>query len=404
MKFDKIPHQLVLLMIAFWVGFFLGLIFYKGRLQAFYAGLISVATVGTATWGTQSYRRYQNMIIYDELTAELDELEAQESEIYQSLNSANLMRQELETRIENLDKEKVYLLDTIGKLTVERRKLADDVHSLQVKDKYHQDIYASKYQNISYLENQQEELSFKLELLETAIDKKQQQLTKIEKDVGEFEQSQQALSTQKNQLLQQVQELQAYYQQLTQNIEQIQQEKQNLERQFINEKKEIEHFKTIITESKEQQQAYNQILHSLEARKQELEANIQNLQKEQQQLTKLIETQQTELKNWQKPHVRFQFFPQEWQEWIDFCEQLNPLEKQLFQAILKEDSETIKILADQQTTMPQVLIDNLNQKALNQIGDTPFINQENSLIPRIQDEYLSVFQELLVIKFLDTLS
>ena len=63
----------------------------------------------------------------------------------------------------------------------------------------------------------------------------------------------------------------------------------------------------------------------------------------------------------------------------------------------------IKKIADQQATMPQVLIENINQKALKLMKDTPFINNENTLVPRIHDEYSSIFQELLVIKFLDTL-
>jgi chromosome segregation ATPase len=404
MKFDKIPHQLILILITFVVSFILGLIFFQENLQVFYGIIISLISMGMTTWGTNFYRRSQNMLIYDELAEELDYLEAQEAEIYQSIHSANIVRQEMENRLQNLDKEKAYLLEYIGKLNLERRKLADDVHSLQIKEKYHRDIYATKYKEITHLDSQQDQLSFKLELLETTIEKKQQQLDEIDTYLKEFGESQQTLLQQKNKLIQQVQEIQDYYQELSQNVTKIQQNREQLERQFINEKREIEGFKELITQQNQQQQKYNQILRTLEQRKEELELNIKNLEKENQKLSQVIEEKNNEINNFKKPHVRFDFFPKEWQEWIDFTEQLTPQEKEVFKAILKEDAQTIKTICDQNTTMPQVLIENLNQKALQLMGDSPFINNENSLIPRIHDEYLSIFQELLVIKFLDTLS
>ncbi|GEM_PF-5647767 len=403
MKPDKVPHQFILVLIAFGVSFLLGLIFYKNNLQAFYTMLISLPTVSIATWGTNAYRRYQNIIIYDELEQDLDDLEAEEEEIDQYLSSANLMRQEMETRLQNLVKEKAYLLEYISKLNLERRKLAEDIHSLQIKEKYHRDIYSSKHQEIAQLESKNDELSFKLELLEITIEKKQQQLNEIDHSLQDFDQSQQGLLQQKNQLIQQVQEIQVYYQQLTENVEKIQRERQELDRQFMKEKREIANFKTVITEQSQQQEKYNQILQSLETKRNELELNIKQLNLENQRLTKVVEEQQNKVKNFTKPYIRFNFFPQEWQEWINFCEQLNAEEKQVFKAILEENNQVIKTIADQQSTPPQVLIENLNQKALQVMGDQPFIPSENSFIPRIQDQYLSIFQELLVIKFLDTL-
>lgn len=403
MKLNKVPHQFILVLIAFGVSFLLGLIFYKEPLQAFYASLISLITMWIATGGTNAYRRSKNLIIYDELEQDLEDLEAEEEEIDQYLYSANLMRQEIETRIQNLAKEKAYLLECIGKLNLERRKLGEDLHSLQIKEKYHRDIYSSKYQEIAQLERKQEELSFKLELLEITIEKKQQKLDEIENYFQGFDQSQQELLQQKDQLIQEVQKIQVYYQQLTENVEKIQRERQELDRQFINEKKEIANFKTVIAEQNQQQQKYNQILQGLETRRKELELNIKQLQLENQKLTTLVEQQKNEVKNLTKPYIRFNFFPQEWQEWINFCEQLNPEEKQVFKAILEENNQIIKTIADQKLTQPKILIENLNQKALQIMGDQPFINSENSFIPRIQDQYLSIFQELLVIKFLDTL-
>ena len=403
MKFDKLPHQFIIFLIAFWVSFILGLILYKNRLHAFYAGLISVPTIALSTWGTSAYRHYQNIIIYDELAQEIEYLEEQGEAMYDSLYAANVFRQNMETRIKNLDEEKAYLLDSISKLNLERRKLNDEINSLNIKGKHHKDTYSSKNEEVAYLESQYEELSFKLELLEITIEKKQNKLNEIDNYLKEFEESQQVLVNQKNQLTQQVRELDNYYNQLSQNINTIETQRQNLENSFINEKKEIDDFKNIIEKQTKQQKVYNQIVRSLEERKEELESNIETLEAKSKELKEIVDQATQEIQNSQKPHVKFKFFPPEWQEWIEFCEKLTYLDKEVFKAILREDSELIKKIADEQATMPQVLIENLNQQALNLMKDTPFINNENSLVPRIHDEYLSIFQELLVIKFLDTL-
>jgi len=404
MKLDKVPHQVIFLITAFLVSFILGLSFYKDNLFAFYAGLINLFTIAIATVITNIYRHAQNDLVYDQLEQELINLEEQEEEMYNYLIQANSIREEIETRINNLEQEKVYLLDYIGQLNLERRKLADDLHSLKIKEKYHSKIYANKYQEIAQLESQYDQLSFKLELLEITLEKKQQEFNNIEDNLQSFERDQQGLLQQKNQLIQEVQEIQTYYQEMVKKVDEIQQNRQNLEREFINEKREINNFKNVVAEQTQQQEKYNQILKSLEKRKQELDLNLRELELKSKQYSQIIEHQQEEINNYTKPYIRFKFFPEEWHQWINFYEQLNNDEQRIFKAILEENVELIKSIASHSNTSDQVLIENLNQKAFNIIGDRPFVQSEYHLIPKINDKYLSIFEELLVIKFIDTLS
>ncbi len=75
------------------------------------------------------------------------------------------------------------------------------------------------------------------------------------------------------------------------------------------------------------------------------------------------------------------------QEWRDFANVLNADERAAIAAILNRNEAALKALADRQATMPEVLVETLNENALTVLGDTLFITTGASVVPDIHAEY-----------------
>ncbi|MDY7016358.1 MAG: hypothetical protein SVX43_22720, partial [Cyanobacteriota bacterium] len=55
-------------------------------------------------------------------------------------------------------------------------------------------------------------------------------------------------------------------------------------------------------------------------------------------------------------------------------------------------------IADRCTTMPGVLIESLNERALGILGDTLFIGSSDSIIPEFHEEYAQILAQSLQIE------
>jgi len=83
------------------------------------------------------------------------------------------------------------------------------------------------------------------------------------------------------------------------------------------------------------------------------------------------------------------------QEWRDFAKVLNADERAAIAAILARDEAALKHLADCQATMPEVLVETLNENALTVLGDTLFITTGGAVVPEIHAEYAPLLQQAL---------
>lgn len=83
-------------------------------------------------------------------------------------------------------------------------------------------------------------------------------------------------------------------------------------------------------------------------------------------------------------------------EWTYFLESLSEHEIQVLKAILKqvEVNSTIKKIAEQNITMPNLLIDSINELAADAIGE--LIISTSSDIPEIYEEYQQNIQEIII--------
>jgi septal ring factor EnvC (AmiA/AmiB activator) len=83
-------------------------------------------------------------------------------------------------------------------------------------------------------------------------------------------------------------------------------------------------------------------------------------------------------------------------EWAEFREQILDREFLILKAIAEQDnpSTAIKKIAEENLTMPEVLIDSINERAMDTIGDL-IIEPGLSSTPSIREEYLMVVKKII---------
>ena len=384
MSTNKLVNQLLLGSIAFSISFILGLLAQRNLAKALLTGGITVPACYSAATVVNRRRRQQEKQTHYSLSSQIQLLERKETQLYQTLASAADIKQELEASIHALQVERNQLLHRVSELHCQRNKLYRELHTLQQQQQQQQQSFYSQQTQLQQLEKQKLELDQTLHLQTT-------QIRPIETRIR-------SLKTEFDRIETQIKKKQAQQQQLDLSVASLAHQKQHL---FA----EIQELREAQKALEENQHELKFTISSLTHKKQELEDNLvatgQKREQLQQQMTELSETESlSEAPN----HLnKMPFLPKEWLEWLDFYQQLNCEDRDVLKAILAQDETTLKQIADQKATMTEVLIDSLNENAINTLGDTVFVRNSNSIIPDIYEEYSHILLKPKSVYFKDLL-
>lgn len=135
-----------------------------------------------------------------------------------------------------------------------------------------------------------------------------------------------------------------------------------------------------ISQLQRQQQALQQGLISFEEQRKQLEEQLHNLR------VSNLSNQET--------------LPQ---EWLEFRKQLTKSEFLVLRAIAQQanPSQIIKKIAEDEITMPELLIDSINEKAISKIGDLIISPGSISVSPAILSEYAIPVNQLVKSDFIN---
>ncbi|MCL1467664.1 tellurite resistance TerB C-terminal domain-containing protein [Argonema galeatum] len=189
------------------------------------------------------------------------------------------------------------------------------------------------------------------------------------------------LKRQLNQLYVQTAEQQKYKHQLTQELIALGEQKRLLEA-------EMHHWETEVYHLEQQKEELDLSLRSLLSEKHNAEAELQQLQL---QITENNQRSQIEINDDTSAIIP--------DEWTEFIAQLTNSELQVLKAIvyLENPNPEIKKIAESYITMPELLIDGINERAIATIGD--IIIEPGSVSPLIAEaEYLTNIKEILKFK------
>jgi predicted nucleic acid-binding Zn-ribbon protein len=360
-------HSLILSLVTF--GLSSGLTWLLTK-NLFIGIAIGILTVILSTFGAlitiRKYRQYEKSH-RNSLRNQIYQLEAEENQLYQYLYETRRTQEQLEASITALNQECRQLIERVSELHQQRNTLYQETLNLQ-----HQ--------------KEQEEASFH---------RIQNQTKVVEKSKTEIKHSLELTKTQLQKLKTQVDSLQI--------------EAERLQLQIVDRKEQYEKVKEDVTFLEQEKQDQEQAIANLEQ-------DIDNLLQRRSQLNTEIKIQTetpsngviaVDTKNTPR-HLDdiisiSMVLPPEWQEWLQFAQQLTPEDRTIFKAILDQDAVTFKQLADGRATMPQVLVESLNENALKVVGDTLFVTGDNTLIPQVHEEYAHLFLNSIELKFKDLL-
>ncbi|WP_204103522.1 MULTISPECIES: tellurite resistance TerB C-terminal domain-containing protein [Spirulina sp. CCY15215] len=379
---QKLVNQILLGSIAFGVGFGLGWFVHRNLKSASITGAIALTSGYTSAIAAQLHwskyeKRNRNALRY-----QIQSLSEQRQQLYGAISSALATQQEIQASVQALNLERTRLLDRVSELHQQRNALHRE---LQESPEVSPEPETPHY----YRPPARLQPSFKTEAtINRAFFSKTVQLQEMESRLQQLNNELEKLQT----LLLDRQEEREI---LQQQVFQLKEEKKQLERSVEDAQGKLKHLQQI-------QEQFALSLSALEQDKQKLETVLGENRDRLAALQNEIESQQqnkSQPKSSKNGRSSAKFplnFPS---EWLDFTKELNANEKAALKAILEKNEEQLKTIINQQAMMPEVLIEALNEKALNTLGDTLFESNGGVGIPKIHDEYAALITEPIAAQF-----
>lgn len=422
MQSTKLVNRILLSSVAFSVSFGIGLLANRDLKKALLTGVITFPASYVGAVVADKRRITQEKLLRGSLQNQIQALGEEETRLYQSLSTATATRQDIEVSINALQAERSQLLNRVSELHNQKRQLYQELGGFQQqKQQQEAELHSLKTQ-LQQLERQQAQqnqsisartvkiqqtetrlnyLQAELEQLQIQISEKQNQKEQLNQDLATLEHQKQDLGGEIYDLQTQIRVLGQRQEQLNQTLLPLQQQ-QEFEVSITAKQAEFEQLQGRILEHQNQQEALSLDLVTLESQKQQLEVDYHNLQTQIQELEK----QKTLLSSTSTHTLESElseFLPEEWCEWLEFARQLDDDEQIALKAILEQDEAALKKIANEKSTMPQVLIDSLNEGAFGVVGDNLLIGGGSSVIPEFYEEYAPIFLEPFTVYFKDLL-
>ncbi len=374
-----VKNRLLLGSVVFSVSLVLSLIISRDLGTALKTGLITIPATFLGVVAVNLKQRNQQKLILNDLQVEIYKLEKWQMQLNQALRLTSEQKQQTETNINFLQTQ----LRQLSERTTEQRH-----YQRQITQQL--DLLV---QQKSSLETTSQELHAQVQSLEQhkgEIDQSVRSLKQLKHDAETefylFETQLQDLRSQVTHLHIQKQELEdgivllnRLKPQLEEKSHQLQTEIQQLEKQQA----EFSESLNAISEQKNNTQIHLSLL-----QQQLLEHQAKN-DKIKQELSQLIEQKQY-LSSENPPDK----IPEEWQ---NFLAHISQSELQVIEAIMQHNdpSATIKKIAEDNITMPELLIDSINECALDTIGDLLIEPGSDSIPLGIMEEYLIQLNKIL---------
>jgi chromosome segregation ATPase len=374
-----VKNRLLLGSVVFSVSLVLSLIISRDVGTALKTGLITIPATFLGIGAVNLKQRNQQKLILNDLQVEIYKLEKWQLQLNNSLRVISEQRQQTETNINFLQ---VQLRQLSERTTEQRHEHQQTTHQLDVL-----------VQQKSNLETTAQELQTQVQSLEQRKGEIDQSVRSLKKSKHDAEAEFSSFETQLQDLRNQVTSLHVQKQELEGSITLLNRLKPQLE-------EKSHHLQVEIQQLEKQQAELNESLDAISEQKNNTQIHVGLLNQEllehqaksdkiKQDINQLIE-QKAHLAS-EKPTDKI---PEEWQNFISHISQS---ELQVIEAIIQQSdpSATIKKIAEDNITMPELLIDSINECALDTIGDLLIEPGSDSIPLGIMEEYLTQLNKIL---------
>ncbi len=403
-----ISNRFILGIVAFGVSFGLSLVLHWDFNKAFLTGIITVPATYLAALFVDKRRRNNEMLILDSLHRRIKEMEGLKSRLLAEIN-------QLDTHHASLYKESSQLQNQIVERRTQRESLSRELSSIIVDKKQLEGQVIYLQNEIHNLEKTKVEtnntLSAEKRRLELNCSLSKAEINHLQTQLGELQQQKQELESNLTLLERLKPQLEEKLHELRLKIQELEAESKNQNQILIEKKAETKNIELNLNYLQEQITEKQTLLKQLQEQVSLLQDERDHLQSQVWELLQHIETLNPENISENEYDTNADLFPFSdlldtieeettdnlLQEWTKFLEQLPNYEMQVLKAILEQENPNaaIKKIAEANITMPNLLIDSINERANNTLGE--LIIDPSSAIPEIYPEHESNLKRAIAI-------
>ncbi len=409
-----VSNRVFLGIVAFSVSFGLSFVPNLDFSKALFTGVITLLATYSAAFCVDKRRKKSEMFVLGSLHKRIKELEGLKSRIVREVTQIEEHRsllyaesQQLQNQVAECRKQRDILHRDLGTFAGQKKQLEAEITNLQTEVHSLDKSKTELNNSFSMLTAEKRRLEVNFNLSRSEINQLQTQICELLQEKQEIESNLSLLARLKPQIEEKMYELRMQLQELETEVNQQHQ----LLRETTDEKENIVALlKSLKTQIVEQQAELNQLKGQVSLLQEERDL----LQTQVWELLQQIETCNPEPETDDNLNEELELFPFSElldslegtdfesetaenlpEEWTNFFEELPGYEIQVLQAIVEQENPkaVIKQIAEAHITMPNLLIDSINERANNSIGE--LIINPGMEIPEIYHEHRNNVKKLM---------
>ncbi|WP_334702065.1 tellurite resistance TerB C-terminal domain-containing protein [Nostoc sp.] len=415
MQSVTISNRFILVIVAFSVSFGLSLVPSWDFNKAFLTGVITAVTIHTTALFIDKRRRNYEMFVLGSLRKRIKEMEGLKARVVREINQIkehhNLLyseSQQVQNQVIESRSQRDSLQRELRTFAGQKKQLETEISNLQTEINNLQNNQTELNNAFSILTAEKRRLESNCNVSRAEITQLQSQISELQHEKQEVESNLTLLGRLKPQLEEKLYELRIAIQELevetTQNNQLL-----------VATKTERENLQAILNSSQTQLAEHKAELQQLQGQVSLLQEERDSLQNQVWELLQQVETLNPEplSDNFQEDDIELFPFSEIIEssdviknskvetsenipeEWTNFIENLPGHELQVLKAIVEQDNpnSAIKKIAEANITMPNLLIDSINERANDTIGE--LIINSDSESPKVYQEYITDVKKMI---------
>ncbi|MEH1813050.1 MAG: tellurite resistance TerB C-terminal domain-containing protein [Nostoc sp.] len=415
MQSVTISNRFILVIVAFSVSFGLSLVPTWDFNKAFLTGVITAVTIHTTALFIDKRRRNYEMFVLGSLRKRIKEMEGLKARVVREINQIeehhNLLyaeSQQLQNQVIESRSQRDSLHRELRTFAGQKKQLETEVSSLQTEINNLQKNQTELNNAFSMLTAEKRRLESSCNVSRAEITQLQSQISELQHEKQEVESNLTLLGRLKPQLEEKLYELRI-------KIQELEVETTQNNQLLVATKTERENIQAILNSSQTQLAEYKAELQQLQGQVSLLQEERDSLQNQVWELLQQVETLNPEPLSDNSQEDDIELFPFSEiiqssnviensevetsgnipEEWTNFLENLPVHELQVLKAIVEQDNpnSAIKKIAEANITMPNLLIDSINEQANDTIGE--LIINSDSESPKVYQEHITDVKKMI---------
>ncbi|WP_322660882.1 tellurite resistance TerB C-terminal domain-containing protein [Nostoc sp. DedQUE09] len=415
MQSVTISNRFILVIVAFSVSFGLSLVPSWDFNKAFLTGVITAVTIHTTALFIDKRRRNYEMFVIGSLRKRIKDMEGLKARVVREINQIqehhNLLyaeSQQLQNQVIESRSKRDSLHRELRTFAGQKKQLETEVSSLQTEINNLQKNQTELNNAFSILTAEKRRLESNCNVSRAEITQLQSQISELQHEKQEAESNLTLLGRLKPQLEEKLYELRI-------TIQELEVETNQNNQLLVATKTERENIQAILNSSQTQLAEYKAELQQLQGQVSLLQEERDSLQNQVWELLQQVETLNPEPLSENSQEDDIELFPFSEiiessnvivnsevetsenipEEWTNFLGNLPGHELQVLKAIVEQDNpnSAIKKIAEANITMPNLLIDSINERANDTIGEL-IINSDLES-PKVYQEYITDVKKMI---------